>query len=300
MVIVMPSGSPAITEATIEANGLTFATLTMGDGPLALCLHGFPDSAWTWRHLLPKLAAAGYRAVAPFLRGYAPTSIPADGMYQIGAHASDANALHQALGGGPDAVLIGHDVGALAAYPAAVAAPERWSKVVTLAIPPPARMVANFFQYDQMKRSWYIFMFQTPLAELAVPADDFAFIDRIWADWSPGFDGSEWTARARAALGGPANLRAGLAMYRAMAGSGLRSPAFDSLEAAGTQPLTQPVLYLHGTTDGCFPVDEMDATVTDAMPNPASRAELIDGVGHFLHLEQPASVNARIIEFLTA
>jgi len=79
-----------ITKGRVDANGLSFATLSQGEGPLALCLHGFPDSAWTWRHLLPELAAAGYRGVAPFLRGYAPTSIPDDGLYQPGAIASDA------------------------------------------------------------------------------------------------------------------------------------------------------------------------------------------------------------------
>jgi pimeloyl-ACP methyl ester carboxylesterase len=68
--------------------------LEAGDGPLALCLHGFPDSAHTWRHLLPRLAAAGFHAVAPFMRGYAPTAVPADGCYQIGALVADAVA-HQ-------------------------------------------------------------------------------------------------------------------------------------------------------------------------------------------------------------
>src|SRR3990170_4718272 len=71
-------------EETCVANGLCFALLEAGpaDGTLALCLHGFPDSAWTWRHLLPALGEAGYRAVAPWLRGYAPTQVPPDGGYQ--------------------------------------------------------------------------------------------------------------------------------------------------------------------------------------------------------------------------
>src|SRR5437660_10618025 len=107
-------------EGRITANGVDFAYLAEGadrDGPLALCLHGFPDTAWGWRYLLPELAAAGYRAVAPFLRGYAPTSVPADGRYQVGALASDAIALHDALGGDERAVLIGHDWGAMTPYP---------------------------------------------------------------------------------------------------------------------------------------------------------------------------------------
>jgi pimeloyl-ACP methyl ester carboxylesterase len=106
---------------SVTAGGLEFGYLSDGpeDGPLALLLHGLPDSPHTWRHLLPELAERGYHAVAPFMRGYAPTAIPADGAYQTGALAADANALHEALGGGPDAVLIGHDWGAGATYPAA-------------------------------------------------------------------------------------------------------------------------------------------------------------------------------------
>jgi pimeloyl-ACP methyl ester carboxylesterase len=77
-----------------------------------LCLHGFPDSAHTWRQLLPALAEAGFHAVAPFLRGYAPTAVPTDGGYGIDALAGDAVALHQVLDGDGDAVLIGHDWGA--------------------------------------------------------------------------------------------------------------------------------------------------------------------------------------------
>src|SRR5687768_14216442 len=126
-----------LTEGRIEANGLLFGYLEAGphDGPLALCLHGFPDSAWTWRHLLPDLAHAGYRAVAPFMRGYAPTEVPADGRYQSGALVADACALHEALGGDGRAVILGHDWGAIATYGAAAHQPDRWSKVVAGAVP---------------------------------------------------------------------------------------------------------------------------------------------------------------------
>ena len=106
----MPTTEP--TRTAITANGVEFACLELGEGPLALCLHGFPDSATSWRHLLPALADAGYRAVAPWTRGYAPTAVPADGAYQTGALATDAVALHEALGGDGDAVIVGHDWGA--------------------------------------------------------------------------------------------------------------------------------------------------------------------------------------------
>ncbi|MBO0774134.1 MAG: alpha/beta fold hydrolase, partial [Actinobacteria bacterium] len=116
---------------TAHVNGLEFGLLEAGSGPLALCLHGFPDTAHTWGRLLPVLAKAGFHAVAPFMRGYAPTAVPADGAYHVGALAADAVALHEALGGDADAVLIGHDWGAEAAYAAAAYAPGRWQRLVT-------------------------------------------------------------------------------------------------------------------------------------------------------------------------
>ncbi|MEO6987672.1 MAG: alpha/beta hydrolase [Aquihabitans sp.] len=288
-----------ITEGTIEANGLTFSYLAAGDeGPLALCLHGFPDSAWTWRHLLPMLADAGYRAVAPFLRGYAPTEVPADGLYQSGAVATDANALHEALGGDGDAVLIGHDWGALAAYGAAGHAPDRWHRLVTAAVPPPATVATSFLTYDQLQRSWYMFFFQSAFADAVVPMDDLVFIDRLWADWSPGFDASNELAAVKDALRDPANLTAALGYYRATLGDGARSPAYDEVEAAGSSPLPMPVLYLHGRSDGCMGVDAIDDSAAASLPHPASRIDLVDGVGHFLHLEDPDRINRSILDFL--
>ena len=91
--------SVVLRSAMVRANGLEFGVLEAGSGPLALCLHGFPDTAHTWRHLLPALAGAGFHAVAPFMRGYAPTAVPADGAYQVGALVADAVALHEVLGG---------------------------------------------------------------------------------------------------------------------------------------------------------------------------------------------------------
>src|SRR5690606_9929938 len=206
-----------ITTGSVTANGLDFGYLEAGpaDGPLALLLHGFPDSAHTWRHRMPELAAAGYRAVAPFMRGYAPTSVPEDGAYQAGALAADAVALHDALGGGPDAVVIGHDWGAFAAYGAANAAPERWRRVVAMSVPPPAVVTASFFDYEQLKRSFYIFLFQTPLAEAALNR---GFVEGLWRDWSPddGRDRSQAVDRVMECLATPDNIAAALGYYRAM------------------------------------------------------------------------------------
>jgi len=102
-----------MTPRTIETPALTFQALEEGDGPLVLCLHGFPDDARTWRHQVPALVGAGYRVVAPFMRGYAPTSRPADGRYDAMALGEDVAALLEALGA-DDAIVIGHDLGAAA------------------------------------------------------------------------------------------------------------------------------------------------------------------------------------------
>jgi pimeloyl-ACP methyl ester carboxylesterase len=281
----------------VTANGVEFAVLSEGSGPLALCLHGFPDSAHGWRHLLPALADAGYRAVAPFQRGYAPTAVPADGRYQSGVLGVDANALHDALGGDGDAVIIGHDWGASGTHGAAVLEPERWRKVVTMAVPPgPAIAMAFLGNFDQLKRSWYMFFFQHPLSDMVVPANDLAFIDRIWQDWSPGYDGTADVANVKDALRDPAHLAAAIGYYRATLGDGLKDPALDAAQAATSQFPTQPMLYLHGRNDGCIGVEVAELAATMAPPN--ITFDLVDGAGHFLQLERPDVLNAKVLEFL--
>jgi pimeloyl-ACP methyl ester carboxylesterase len=283
----------------VTANGVDFAYLSAGpvDGPLALCLHGFPDSAHTWRHLLPGLAGAGYRAVAPFMRGFAPTTVPATGRYDTGTLALDAGALHEVLGGDGDAVLVGHDWGAFAAYGAAALHPDRWRRVVTAALPPQAVMAEGFLRYDQLRRSWYIFFFQTPLAELVVPMDDYAFIDRLWADWSPGYDGSWDAARAKESLAAD-HLGAALGYYRATLTGPPDDPEAAAAQAASGSAPPQPTLYLHGADDGCIGLDAV-GPVGDAF-GPGSETVVVERAGHFLHLERPAEVNDRIVGFLTA
>ena len=180
------------------------------DGPVALLLHGFPDSHHTWRHLLGPLAEAGYRAVAPAMRGYAPSDVPADGRYQSAALSLDAIAITEALGGEEDAVLIGHDWGAVASWGAAAYSPGTWRRMVTMAVPPTSSVAESFMTYDQLQRSWYMFFFQSPLADLVVGMNDLEFIARLWEDWSPGYPAGEDVDFVRAALGDPARLTAAL------------------------------------------------------------------------------------------
>lgn len=292
--------APRIERERVAANGIDFEVLTCGSGPLALCLHGFPDTAHTWRHLLPELARAGFRAVAPFMRGYAPTSIAPNGAYQTAALASDANALHDALGADGRAVIIGHDWGAPATYGAAILEPTRWSKVVGMSVPP-WNTFGNAFltNHDQIQRSWYMFFFQHPLSDHIVSSNDMAFIDRLWSQWSPGFDGSDDARHVKTSLADPANLAAALGYYRATLGQGYRDPALaDAQTALQTETPTQPVLYLHGATDGCIGV-ELAHDARDRKPDNAE-VTIIDGAGHFLQLEQPGRVNRAILNWVTA
>jgi len=197
---------------------------------------------------------------------------------------------------------VGHDWGALAGYAAAHHAGTPWRRLVALAVPPASTMAAGFLSYEQLKRSWYMFFFQHPLAELAVPAGDLAFVDRLWAEWSPGYDAAEDLPRVKQSLRDPANLTAALGYYRAtLGGVGLDdSPEVTALQQAadgGAPPV--PTLYLHGRTDGCVGV-ELAEQAADGLTHPGSRVEVVDGAGHFLHLERPDEVNRLIVEFVTS
>ena len=289
----------ALEQATVTANGVDVAYLAAGaaDGPLALCLHGFPDTAHTYRHLLPRLAEAGFRAVAPFLRGYAPTAIPADGRYQTGALVADANALHEALGGDGRAVVIGHDWGASGAYGTAAHHPDRWARVVGLAVPVGPALASGFFAYEQIRRSFYFYFFQGPVADVVVAANDLDFVARLWADWSPGYDATEDLGFVRTAIGDPANLAAALGYYRAALNPAAHSPDLaEEQRASGAVP-PQPTLYLHGEDDGCVGVALAHAAT--GLLAPGSEVVVVPGTGHFLHLESPDEVDDRIVEFVT-
>jgi len=169
----------------IRANSLEFAYLEEGDGPLVVLLHGFPDTAHTWSHQLPAVAAAGYRAVAPYLRGYPPTEIPKDGFFDRGTLATDIAELIRALGGGGPVHLIGQDWGASITYSVLAAFPELIRRAVVMAVPHPARTATSLLDPKQVHRSFHWWFFQLPnLPERALAANDFAFVDYLWEYWS--------------------------------------------------------------------------------------------------------------------
>lgn len=291
-----PSGD-RIRQRIVRANGLDFPVLETGAGPLVLCLHGFPDHARSWIPLLDRLASEGYWAVAPALRGFWPGGSAPDGSYRASANGADAIALIAALGR-DQADLVGHDFGARAVYAAASLEPARVRKLVGLAVPHGPQLSTAFVANgDQQRRSWYMFFFQTRLAEMAVPLNDFAFIDRLWREWSPGYI---LPAAERDALhemfGAPGVLPQTLAYYRQLFAPPPNDPALQALEARASGGIEAPSLYLHGAEDGCMSADLSDGM--EAVFNNGLQRIILPEVGHFLHLEKPGEVAGRIIDFL--
>jgi pimeloyl-ACP methyl ester carboxylesterase len=167
---------------------------------------------------------------------------------------------------------------------------------VTLAVPPLAASASAFFTYAQMKRSFYIFVFQTPLAEMAVAADGHEFLDHLWADWSPGYDASWDVAQVKESLGDPANLAAAIGYYRALFDPTHHNPAYDDAQAASASSPPQPTLYMHGVDDGAMGIDAV-GDVRSVLAD-GSEHVVLERAGHFLHLEHPDSVQAHITRFL--
>lgn len=284
-------------EGRVRANGLDFAYLEEGSGPLLLCLHGFPDVAWSWERQIPPFAAAGYRVVAPFLRGYAPTAVPADGWYDRATLAADVAGLVEALGGAP-AVIIGQDWGAAITYGAIAAFPELFSRAVVMAIPHPAMIRESFTSPAHVHRAFHWWFFQLPhLPEMAVAANDFAFIDYLWSYWSsPGHDDRAHIARVKRALASEGSLAAAIGYYRAGFDPAKQDPALADLRARLEQPISVPTLALCGGED--IRGDVM-ARQKEHFTGPYEY-RIIPGCGHFLHRERPEEVTRAVLEWLAA
>lgn len=263
----------------LTANELRFGYIEAGRGPLVLLLHGFPDTAYTWDRALPALADAGFRAVAPFMRGYHPTAIPADAAYDTDTLANDVVALIAALGE-DSAIVVGHDWGASAAYGAAAIAPERVRQLVVFAIPHPRSMKPTPALAWRLR---HFITLRTKRAAEKCARNDFALIDELVRRWSPGWDVPPTeTSHVKAVFREPGCLEAACAYYRAI---GVRLPKSHLL------PITVPTVAFAGEQDiiaprayekarGCF------AASYEVVQVPG---------GHFMHRQHPDHVIEELV-----
>jgi len=285
----------------VSTPAVQLRALTWGPahGPIALCLHGFPDTAYGFRRLAPHLAAAGYRVIAPFMRGYAPSSLPSDGAYHLGALMDDALEVRAASNPTDADVVIGHDWGAIAATGLAAMPDSPFRKAVVMSVPPAATLRSRSPRLlrllpRQVVRSWYISYFQMPLA----PERSGSWIvPLLWRRWSPGYGVAEDLRHVDAAIGAPDRWRAALGPYRATIRNSRPPARYMELHRWWTEPPRLPTLYLHGADDGCMTAG-FTPFVRAALP-PGSDVAVVSGAGHFLQLEQPDEVGRRIVDFLS-
>jgi pimeloyl-ACP methyl ester carboxylesterase len=268
---------------TVAANGLSFAYLSEGSGPLVLLLHGFPDTARSWDRVMPAIAKAGFRAVAPFMRGYHPTQIPADGDYETDTLGRDVLALIEALGE-KSAIVVGHDWGASAAYAAAALGPDRVRLLVTIGIPHPKSVVPT------PRLAWTVRHFLTLRGKGAaakIRANDYALLDELWRRWSPAWKQippSE-TADVKRAFAEPGCAEAACAYY---------STIRLTLPSSHRKQITVPTVSFAGEHDNIAP--RLYEKARKAFE--ASYEVVIVPGGHFMHREHPEPFISALVQTL--
>jgi len=176
----------------LELEPVKIAVLEAGspEDPLAICLHGFPDTASTWKDVIIHLASKGFHAIAPFQRGYAPSSVASDDCYDIAALIWDVVQVYAHYKGDNRAVLVGHDWGAEVAHGLLSLRHGLFRKAVTISVPPTNDVMIDTVNFAQMHRSWYAFMFAFDWAIDLIRKDDFALINLLWKEWAPHLNAS--------------------------------------------------------------------------------------------------------------
>lgn len=285
-------------QITLNNNALRFSAFDDGEGPLVLCLHGFPDNYHSYDHQVPRLIEAGYRVVVPMLRGYEPQSQPPDRDYHLNNMVDDVVAWIDQLGE-EKVHLVGHDWGALISYLTANTAPERLLSLTTLAIPPLQRLSVAVRQNPrQILLSWYTVFFQLRgLSDWWVEKSDWQFIEKLWRDWSPGWDIPEATLDSvKHTLAQPGVKEAALMYYRQSFDR--RSNQAKLVASTMEKKTNTPTLAIGGWNDGCMSARLYNSAAREEDFPGGLRVERIEGAGHFLHQEQPRIVNELLVSWL--
>jgi pimeloyl-ACP methyl ester carboxylesterase len=271
---------------SVSANGTRFHVAESGDGPLVLLLHGFPEFWWTWRQQLGSLSEAGFRAVAPDLRGYGGSDKPPRG-YDLVTAASDAAGLVRSLGEA-NAVVVGHDWGGLIAWTMAAYFPKVVRRLAVVSMPHPLRLRSAVLSdpLGQGRSIGFALGFQLPLwPERQLLRENAQRVGRMLSDWSgPGWPDEETARRYEQAMCVPAVAHSALEYHRWYLRSRFRPDGLRYTRMMRT-PIQAPTLHLHGALDPC--VLPAAARGSSAYVEAPYRWRLIDGAGHFPHEEIP-------------
>jgi pimeloyl-ACP methyl ester carboxylesterase len=263
-----------------------------GSGPLVVLLHGFPEFWYGWRFQIPALAAAGFRVVAPDMRGYNLSSKPAGvSAYATRRLAGDIRDLIRERGA-TDALLAGHDWGAAVAWVTAMNHREAVARLAILNVPHPRQMLAALRRPGpQLGRSWYMFFFQLPwLPEQAVAAGDWLFFRYGFEhDARPGAFPPEDIARYREAWSQPGAATAMINYYRAAL---RRAP---SRTVAEMRPVEAPTLVIWGERDRYLGA-ELSQPSTSDVPR-LERVVRLPEATHWVQHDEPERVSQLLIEF---
>jgi pimeloyl-ACP methyl ester carboxylesterase len=271
-----------MTTTQLEVNGVRLHVEDEGEGPAVVLLHGWPDSHLVWRNQVPALTAAGYRVIAPDLRGFGESGKP-EGVdaYAIPHHLADVQALADALGLEKFA-LVGHDWGAAIAWAFASLIPDRVEKLVTISVGHPTAF--RDCDFEQRQRSWYMLLFTHASAEDVFPRDDWQLLNAFGS--CPDFD------RYVVDLSRPGALTASLGIYRA----NVPPEALFLGDPLQLPPVTMPVLGIWSTGDGALTESQM--TESAQFVSGPWRYERIEGAGHWVPLEAADRLNALLLDFL--
>jgi len=291
-------------ERLIPTNGVELHVLEEGEGPLVVLCHGFPELAYSWRRQIPALAGAGFRVIAPDLRGFGGSSAPAEPeAYDVGCLCGDLCGLLDAVGE-ESAVFVGHDWGANAVWSLSLLHPERVRAVAGLSVPfvPRAAAPPLPIMRRHLGEDFYIVWFQQPgVADAALAKDVRRTLttSRVWtADWAAEESSRprrpDWLSEEELAVYVDAFERTGftggLNLYRNI------DRNWELLAEVGERRVEQPALFLTGELDavrGFMPAEAMRGWVTDL------RAEVVvPGAGHWVQQQAPDVVNAALLDFL--
>ena len=276
----------------VTINGVRLHYVEYGKGPLIILLHGFPECWYAWRFQLPALAEAGFRVVAPDLRGYNLSDKPQGvGQYRLELLANDVKGLIRALGA-DSAVLVGHDWGGVIAWYLAMHEPRLVSKLIVLNAPHPQRYLEELRSPGQLLRSWYVFFFQLPwLPEFLIRVGGFAGLKhrlRHEPVHANAFDPATIDVYLQA-LAQPGALTAAINYYRAGL-RGLREGLSQRIK-----PIDSPTLIIWGEQDrylGRRLLEGLEPWVADLT------LERIADASHWVQAEAPERVNERILQFI--